>query len=146
MKDCLFCRIARGEIEEHVVYEDDDIMAFLDISPIRPGHTQIIPKVHSESFDEMDPALATQIVLLGQRLARVQKRIYDVDRVAFAFSGADIPHTHAHVFPLHDKGDMTSLSYIETRPITWRNIPRPPVDELQSTAGALRAGLEGIGT
>ncbi len=83
MEDCLFCSIATGSMEALVIHEEDDLMAFLDILPIREGHCQIIPKVHVEAFDDLEPALAGRIVALGQRIAKRQKEIYGVDRVAF---------------------------------------------------------------
>src|SRR5690554_2235770 len=61
-ENCIFCRIANGEIPSHVVYEDDEVKAFLDIQPIRPGHVLIVPKAHHDYFDDLPPALASSIV------------------------------------------------------------------------------------
>ena len=57
MKDCLFCAIARGEIPAHRVCETDELVAFLDIHPVRPGHTLIIPRDHHAYFDDLPPTL-----------------------------------------------------------------------------------------
>ena len=91
-QDCLFCRIARGEIACHAVYEDDAILAFLDIHPIRPAHTLIIPRQHYPWFEELPTALATDITTLAQRLAREMKAIYPVERVAMFYAGLHVNH------------------------------------------------------
>ncbi|WP_337170176.1 HIT family protein [Gemmatimonas aurantiaca] len=112
MSQCIFCRIAVKEVDAVIVYEDEHIMAFLDIGPIRPGHTQIIAKSHVATFEELPPALAARILHLGQQLARRMKQVYAVDRVAFLFTGGDVAHVHAHVVPMHEKTDITSARYL----------------------------------
>lgn len=87
-------------------------MAFLDRGPIRPAHTLIIAKAHVATFDALPDALAARIVWLGQALARRMKAVYAVDRVAFLFTGSDVPHVHAHVVPMHEKMDITSARYL----------------------------------
>ena len=105
--ECVFCGVAQHSVESVVVYEDDEVIAVLDIAPIRPGHTQIVPKRHVETF-----GLAARIIHLGQQIARRLKERYGVERVAFLFTGGDIPHAHAHVVPLHEITDITSARYI----------------------------------
>ena len=141
LESCLFCRIASGEVEAHEVYRDEHIVAFLDIGPIREGHVQIIPVAHFATFDVMPPDLSAAILHLGQRLARVQKRLYAVSRVAFMFTGGDIPHAHAHLIPLVEKTDITSRRYIVERKLTWQALPRPNSAALRETAAALADGL-----
>ncbi len=88
---CPFCRIASGELDAVIVYEDT-VVAFLDIGPIRPGHTQISPRLHVETFEQLAPDLAPRIMLLAQRLAQRMKALHGVERVAFVFTGGDV-HT-----------------------------------------------------
>lgn len=64
-RPCLFCRIGRGEIPAHVIHEDDQVLAFLDIGPIRTGHVQIIPRAHHPYFEELPEGLAATIMVLG---------------------------------------------------------------------------------
>lgn len=142
---CLFCAIGRREIPAAVVHEDDTILAFLDIHPIRPGHIQIIPRAHYGYFDELPSDLASRILLAGQRLARLLKAAYEVDRVGFLFTGGDIPHAHAHLVPLAAKDDITSRRYIVEERVTYRDTPRVPDQELCETAGRLRGLLEAEG-
>jgi histidine triad (HIT) family protein len=139
--DCLFCRIARGETPAHIVHADERIVAFLDIHPIRAGHIQIIPRAHHAYFDDLPPDLAAAILHLGQRLAQIMKRLYGVSRVAFLFTGGDIPHAHAHLVPMVEGSDITSRRYIAEERLTFRNTPRATEDELAATAEVIRRAL-----
>ncbi len=120
MPDCLFCRIASRDVEAVILHEDEELVAFLDIGPIRPGHTQVIPKAHVETFELLPGPLAAQMLDLGQQLARRMKAVFGVERVAFLFTGGDVAHAHAHVVPLHQKTDITSSRYIVApSEVTW---------------------------
>jgi histidine triad (HIT) family protein len=143
--NCLFCRIAAREVAAHVLHEDGQLMAFLGICPIRPGHALIVPKQHHCYFDDMPADLAGLTITLGQKLAVAMKRIYGVPRVAFLFTGGDLPHAHAHVVPMHEKTDITSRLYIAQDELTFRDTPRMPNHELSATAEDLVAALRTIG-
>jgi histidine triad (HIT) family protein len=121
---CLFCRIAARDIDSHVIHDDDQVLAFLDIRPIRPGHTLVVPKRHFDYFEATPADILSSIVTVGQQLAIIQKRVYGVPRVGFFFSGMDIAHVHAHVVPMHDKTDITSARYIVEQDLTFR-LPAP---------------------
>ena len=140
-KECPFCRIASGDVPAHEVFRKERLVAFLDTGPIRPGHVQVIPMEHFETFDELPPDLSRDIIHLGQRLAKVQKQIFQVDRVAFMFSGGDIAHVHAHLVPMVEKTDITSRRYIEEQVVTFRPLPSPGNEALRNTAAMLAAGL-----
>lgn len=141
-EDCVFCRIATGQVGCHAVYEGERVLAFLDRGPIRPGHTQIIPRAHYPYYDDLPAELATEIVQLGQALAKVLKQIHGVGRVAFAFTGGDVAHAHAHVVPMFAKDDITSRRYIVEQAVTYRPIPRAPDNAQAAMARTLRATLE----
>lgn len=138
---CPFCRIARGDVQVHEVFRTDRIVAFMDIVPIREGHVQIIPRDHHETFERLPADLSSDIMHLGQRLARAQKELFCVERVGFMFTGGDIAHAHAHVVPLVEKTDITSRRYIVEPKLTWRELPKPADDVLRETAAALAARL-----
>jgi len=138
---CLFCGIAAGHIPSHRVAESENLVAFLDIAPIRPGHVQIVPRAHHPYFDDLPPALASEVVQLGQRLARALKRIYGVERVAFVFTGGDVAHAHAHLVPMVEGDDITSRRYIAEAVVTYRDPPRPPAAEQEERASRIRAEL-----
>ncbi len=139
--DCVFCRIANHEFTAHVVHEDEKILAFLDRGPIRPGHTQIIPKHHFDYFDSTPADVVTSIVLLGQKIAVSMKQLYQVPRVAFLFTGGDISHVHAHVVPMHEHTDITSRRYIAEESLTFRSLAGAADSDLALTAAELRRTL-----
>lgn len=144
--NCIFCRIASGEIPSHVVYEDDQLKAFLDIQPIRPGHVLIVPKTHHDYYDDLPPELASAVVHLGQRLGKAMKATYGVERVGFLFTGTDVAHVHAHVVPMHEKTDITSPIYIEQQPLSFRLAPRASDDDLRQAVASLSARLDHAAT
>ena len=143
--DCLFCRIAAGELPAHKVYEDDNILAFLDLHPVRPGHTLIIPKAHHVWFEDLPADLATRITTCAQMLARAMKRIYEVPRVAMLFTGIHVPHAHAHLVPMHDIHDVTSTAYLKDGTDRFSAPPQLPSDQMVRIADELRGALTGQG-
>ncbi len=145
-RDCLFCRIARGEASAHIVHQDKRLIAFLDIHPIRPGHLQIVPRDHYAYFDDLPPDLAADAIRLGQRLAVLLKRTERVRRVSFCFTGGDIAHAHAHVVPLLAPTDLTSRRYIAEENLTFRPTPRIPDAELAAQAERLRGEFAALPT
>ncbi|MFA6099627.1 MAG: HIT family protein [Patescibacteria group bacterium] len=104
MLDCLFCKIIAKTIPSEIVYEDDVVMAFLDINPVNPGHVLVMPKKHMESFGELP------VELCGS-LAEVIKKLIKVMTDALGYEGVNviqnngkaagqvIPHVHFHVIP-----------------------------------------------
>jgi histidine triad (HIT) family protein len=140
---CLFCRIANRRVPSHVVYESDQVLAFLDINPIRTGHVQVIPRQHFPYFDAVPVEVATEILAVGQKLAPVLRHLFAVERVAFLFTGGDIAHAHAHVVPLVEATDITSRQYIVEANVTFQNAPRVSESQLALTAEAIKLGLTG---
>lgn len=139
--ECLFCRIARGEIGCHAVYQDDSILAFLDIHPIRAGHTLIIPREHYPCFEDLPAVLAADITTIAQRLAREMKAIYRVERVAMFYAGMHVQHAHAHVVPVHHRHDITSAAYLRDGLDGFSMPASPPAQELAETARDLSERL-----
>ena len=142
VSSCLFCGIAHKQISCISVFESTELIAFLDTAPIRRGHVQIIPRDHFDYFDDLPADLAGEIIRIGQKIARALKKLYGVDRVAFLFSGGDIPHAHAHVVPMHEKTDITSRLYIAEDVLTFRPTPKASLEELEAVAGELRSTME----
>lgn len=133
-QDCLFCRIARGDLPAHVIHQDDEVMAFLDLHPIRPGHALVIPKQHHVWFEDLPPPLAARVMAVSQTLARRMKRVHGVERVAMFFTGIHVPHAHAHVVPMHEIHDVTSQAYLAEGLSGFSAPPRLPDDRMAAIA------------
>ena len=142
--ECLFCLIASGKLSSNVVYESTEVVAFLDISPIRAGHVQIVPREHFPYYDDVPAQVASEIMHLGQRLAPVLRRLFRVPRVAFLYTGGDITHAHAHVVPMQEPTDITSRRYIVEQAITLREAPRATEAELKHSAILIVSGLSEV--
>jgi histidine triad (HIT) family protein len=136
--DCVFCRMASGEIRPHIICEDSDVLAFLDAGPIREGHTQVIPRAHFRYFDDLPAEPMMRVAALAQRIAKVQKQLYGVERESLVITGGGIPHVHAHVVPMAGKTDITSRRYIAGTDLTFRPLPSPSHDGQANTAAKLR--------
>ena len=141
MDDCLFCKIGRGSLPCHKIFEDEHTLAFLDLHPIRPGHTLIIPKAHHVWFEDMPPALAAQVTHCTQRVAKALKRLYGVERVAMFYTGIHVPHVHAHVVPMQHVHDVTSSAYLRDGPEGFSTPPQQPAQELDAIAANIRVHL-----
>lgn len=106
-KDCVFCKIAVGEIESHKVYEDESVLAFLDANPINPGHTLVIPKNHVDEFQDMSEDLYSHVMDVVQIVARKIKEVLTPPRVGLWVEGFEVPHAHIHTFPLNAPSDIS---------------------------------------
>jgi histidine triad (HIT) family protein len=111
--DCIFCRIARGDAPASVVYDDPDVMAFLDINPVQEGHTLVIPKQHFVDIWDIDPEVLSKVISVTQRVAEKMKRVMKTEGInTFSASGKpagqDVYHFHVHVIPL-GKGQRTKF-------------------------------------
>ena len=95
--DCIFCKIAEGEIPCHKVYEDENFMAFLDINPVNPGHTLIIPKHHYRWVWDIPNKGENFIVV--RKVARSLQKAMNTEWVVCDIAGSDVPHAHIHLVP-----------------------------------------------
>ncbi len=103
---CPFCAIAAGRSPAPIVHQSARLVAFLDRSPIRPGHLRIIPREHFPHFNALPPDLARELLDLGRRLADAQRAVFKVDRVGFLFPAGDEPHAQLQAVPLLSAGDI----------------------------------------
>ncbi len=142
MTQCLFCRIASGALPAHRIHEDDHILAFLDLHPIRPGHALIIPKAHHVWFEDLPADLATRITTCAQVLARRMKVVYGVERVSMFYTGIHVPHAHAHVVPMHHVHDVSSAAYLADGPEGYSQPPQLPAEQMAAVARDLAAAFD----
>ncbi|WP_323674374.1 HIT family protein [Halorubellus sp. PRR65] len=103
-EDCIFCQIVAGDIPSRTVYEDDDVLAFLDANPLAPGHTLVIPKTHHETLGDLPADAGESVFAALHRLTPVVENAVDADASNVAFNngetaGQEVPHVHGHVIP-----------------------------------------------
>lgn len=104
MRECVFCRIIRGELPAVKVYENDLVVAFLDIYPINPGHVLVVPKRHVTRLEELSDEEARDLVLAAARLApaivrAVKAEGYNIVMNIGKAAGQEIEHLHLHIVP-----------------------------------------------
>jgi histidine triad (HIT) family protein len=103
----IFTKIIRGEIPCHKIAENECYFAFLDIRPIRPGHTLVIPKVEVDKFFDMDADLLGGIMSFAKPIANVLEKIVPCQRVGVMVAGLEVPHAHVHLIPFNVIGDLS---------------------------------------
>lgn len=97
MENCIFCKIIRKEIPAHIVYEDGDFLAFLDINPQSPGHTLVIPKEHHRwVWDVPDAGAYFQAV---KKIAKAQQKAFGTDWILSKIVGNEVEHAHIWIYP-----------------------------------------------
>jgi len=104
METCIFCKIIKGEIPSYKVYEDENFYAFLDIKPINPGHTLLIPKVHREDLFAFDEKILESLGSAIQKIGQAVKESTGADGLNLgmnngAAAGQLIFHAHLHLIP-----------------------------------------------
>ena len=99
--DCLFCKIITKEIPAEIVYEDEKVLAFLDINPVNPGHVLVVPRVHSENMAVAADDDLIALALTVKKLAPAVCAATDCDGFNLQVVGELVPHTHWHIIPRH---------------------------------------------
>ena len=108
-KDCIFCKIAGGEIPSATVYEDSDFRVILDLNPASRGHALILPKEHFKDLCELDETLASKVLPLAGKIGEAMKKSlgcagFNVVQNNGTEAGQTVFHFHVHVIPRYEKG------------------------------------------
>ncbi|MFI6257431.1 HIT family protein [Micromonospora zamorensis] len=136
-EDCIFCAIVRGEVEASLVHQDDEIVAFMDLHPVTPGHLLVVPRLHAVGLEDLPEDVGGRMWTRAHRLAGALRRstlqcegvnMFLADGEA-AFQ--EIFHVHLHVFPRF-AGDTFRID------ADWRRRERV---ELDAAAAAVREGM-----
>ncbi len=133
--DCIFCKIIAGEIPSYKVYEDDKTLAFLDIRPVNPGHTLVIPKAHAKNIFDVSPEDWAAVTESARIIAAAIEKGVNADGVNVMMNNREhagqlVDHAHVHLIPRF-KGDGLKL---------WPQKPYPE-GEAESTAEKIRNAL-----
>ena len=131
--DCIFCKIAAGEIQSATVYEDDDFRAILDLGPAAKGHTLVIPKSHSDNLLSVEPDTAAKALKVISKTANAIKEALGCDGINVVqnngeAAGQTVMHLHFHIIPRY-KNDSVNIG--------WQPM-KPSNEELAATADLIK--------
>ena len=136
-EECVFCRVVDGTVESSRVYENDEVLAFMDIQPVTDGHLLVIPKRHASDLADLDEQLGMSMFRIAQRLAAALRRSgFPGEGVNLSLADGEAAfreafHVHHHVFP-RTTGDGFRID------ADWRERPRA---ELDDAAERIRGGM-----
>jgi histidine triad (HIT) family protein len=124
----IFSKIIARQIPAHIIAEDEDCIAFLDILPLAEGHVLVVPKKEIDYLFDVDDALLQKMILFSKKVAKAIEQAISCKRVGVAVIGLEVPHAHIHLIPLQSISDI--------------NFSRPKLklsdDELLNTAEKIR--------
>jgi histidine triad (HIT) family protein len=131
----LFTRIIEGELPGRFVWRDDQVVAFLPIALLAPGHTLVVPIEPVDHWIDLEPDLHGRLWSVAQVISRALDSIYHPTKVGVLVVGEEVPHTHVHLVPFTELGQM-SFANQDTAPAP---------EALDQQAEALRAALRQAG-
>ncbi|MCC6251938.1 MAG: HIT family protein [Bacteroidia bacterium] len=102
----IFTQIIKGEIPCHKIAENDRFFAFLDIFPLRHGHTLVIPKTEVDYIFDMDKQEYKELMAFAQTISKAIKIAFPCKKVGMSVVGLEVPHAHIHLIPLNTVSDM----------------------------------------
>jgi histidine triad (HIT) family protein len=102
----IFSKIVNGEIPSYKIDEDENFYAFLDISPLKKGHTLVIPKKEVDYIFDLEPELLAGLHKFSQKIAKAIDKSIDCKRVAVVVLGLEVPHAHIHLIPMDAESDV----------------------------------------
>lgn len=102
----IFTRIIKGEIPCYKVAEDDRYIAFLDVRPLKPGHTLVVPKEEVDYIFDLDEDTLAGMMLFARKVAVAMKEVIECRRIGVAVIGLEVPHAHIHLIPITRETDM----------------------------------------
>lgn len=141
MADCIFCKIIDGTFENSNIYEDDLLIAFMDIQPVNKGHILIVPKKHAELISGIDDDTTAKMFVLAKKINKALRKS-DIKPEGINYfladgeaAGQEVPHAHLHIFPRF-KDDGFGLKFNEN----YRKV-LPKRSELDEIAEKIRTIL-----
>ena len=132
-KDCVFCKIVKGEIPCEKIYEDEDVLVFLDAFPFMKGQTLIIPKQHLAPWlFGLNEEIYTKLMLIAKRIAKAMDESFDCAKVGMMVEGLEVDHVHIKMFPLGERGFKESRKILD---------PLPSKEEMKEISEKIRENL-----
>jgi histidine triad (HIT) family protein len=131
----IFSRIISGELPARFVWKDDQVVAFLSIAPMMPGHTLVVPREEVDHWIDLSAELAARMFAVAQEIGRAQQREWKPRRIGLMIVGEEVPHTHLHVVPINEPGEL-SFAHVD---------PTPNPEALDDAATRIRTQLRAMG-
>jgi len=103
----IFTRIINGEIPSYKITENSKFFAFLDIMPLVPGHTLVVPKMEIDKFFDMPADHLAEMLLFAQPIVKAIEATFDCKRCGIAVIGLEVPHAHLHLVPINSADDLS---------------------------------------
>ena len=136
---CLFCGIAAGTIPARIVHAEDALVAFLDTSPLLPGHVLVVPRTHHDTLDDAASELVGPLFAAVQRISIALQAAMPADGSFVAVNtrvSQSVPHLHVHVVPRREKDGLFSPKLV------WHRRPYSSDSEADAVAERIRRALQ----
>lgn len=102
----IFTRIINGEIPCHKIAEDERYFAFLDINPLREGHTLVVPKTETDYIFDLDDDTLAGLIIFSKKVSKAIREVIPCNRIGVAVIGLEVPHVHIHLVPMDSMEDI----------------------------------------
>ena len=124
---CIFCSIVKGEIPNYTIYEDDTVLAFLDVNPTTYGHTLVIPKEHCDSFLECPEQVRNHVFEVAQMIANKMEKVLKCDGINLLSNiheeaGQSVNHFHVHLLPRYTGKNTVTIQFNPIDPVNYQEI------------------------
>lgn len=129
----IFTKIINGEISCHKIFEDEHHLAFLDIRPIKKGHTLVIPKKESDYIFDMEDKALSELMLFAKKVAGIIQEKISCKRIGVMVCGIEVAHTHVHLVPLEAVSDLN-----------FAHAKEASQEELAETAALIKGNVNGL--
>lgn len=151
MENCIFCKIAKGEISSVKIWEDDNFLAILDINPNTKGMTLVMPKKHFDSYVyDMPDKDYSALMLAAKKVAIILEKGLDVKRVALVMEGMGVNHAHIKLYPIYGLEEKFKEIWAQERKffdkyegyVSTQLGPQASTDELEKIAKKIRKNIK----
>lgn len=127
----IFSKIVSGDIPAHIVAEDAEFLAFLDVSPLVMGHVLVIPKKEIDYIFDIEDETYAKLTLFAKKVAVAVKQAFPCKKVGVAVIGLEVPHAHIHLIPMNNVSDMNFA----------KEKLKPSQEQLTEAAAKIKAAL-----
>jgi histidine triad (HIT) family protein len=131
----VFTRIIQGELPARMVWQDERCVAFLSNRPLQPGHTLVVPRQEVDHWLDLEPEMASHLMVVAQALGKALQRRFRPAKVGLMIAGLEVPHVHLHVVPMNSVHDLDFAN----------QDPNPAPEAMDRAAETIRTSLRALG-